>query len=175
MISHDLADSGVDGGNAFDRSSVIIDRLARAGDGLTRSCRSQKEQAVFAADHHLVVLPDDHLSGKIILRGHDIDRLVGVHGHDPGLGQFLRHIGADDLHAVHTYNSIHHRAGNIILAHCPGSGLCLILSGFHCRHINVIIDMGVRGHKMPRNDLHNDIIIAGRTHLGITLHKNLPY
>ena len=77
LISHDLADSGIDGGNAFDRSSVIIDRLARAGDGLTRSCRSQKEQAVFAADHHLVVLPDDHLSGKIILRGHDIESKIG--------------------------------------------------------------------------------------------------
>ena len=125
---------------------------------------------MFAADHHLVVLSDNHLARKIVLRRHDINGFVGIHGHNACAGEFFGHVCADYFHAVHADNGIHDGIVVVVLGHGPGSLHSLALPALHGIQFNIVIDMGIGRCKMSVYNLKVNIGKSLGSDLYIRLH-----
>ena len=128
-------------GNAPDLSAIVQDTLHRAGQGSACCDGSVKYQHIFAVDHGLDIIPEDHLAYAVVFRRGNINRLVGVHGENAGLGQFFRQIGAHYFQSVHTHNGINRNGSFIIggqsLRDPPRFGA----SGFHCGNVQKMCDV----------------------------------
>lgn len=73
-------------GYALDDTAVVFDAFEASGDGLSRSSGCEKKHNIFSAYHRLYIVTENHLSVRVKFRFNNIDTLVGVHGHNAGIG-----------------------------------------------------------------------------------------
>ena len=102
-----LGGGGEDGAQACHSAAVVVDRLDRSLHGVAGGDGSSQDQHMLALDHGGQIVAQDDLAAGGVLRGDDIDGLVGIHVGKAVLGQLVGKAGADDLCAVQAENGIH--------------------------------------------------------------------
>ena len=83
-----------------------------------------------------------------------------VLGENTGLRQFFGKISADDVHSVQAHDRVDNGRGRKILAEQFRTRLGFALSAHDRRHVEEIIDMRIRGDKMPGNNSQDDIVMT---------------
>ena len=104
-----------------DDAAIVINAFQTAFYGASGRCRCQKKKDMFAFDHVLEIIPEDHLSYRIEFRCDNIHCLMLIHRNDSGTGQLLCEIGTDHLCAIHTDDGIHNRGTDILTGDRPCS------------------------------------------------------
>ena len=161
-IACDFIHRTVDGGNTGNPAAVVGDRLngtlgsKAGGDG------SHQHQNMLAADHGLDVVPENDLGIGIVFGLHNVDGLVGIDGTEAGLGQFVGDAGTQNSGAVQTQNGIHGSVIDEVGNQLISTGLGLRNTGLLEGDINVVIDMGVIGHKVALGNTQGDITLLDR-------------
>ena len=79
---------------------------------------------------------------------------------DTGSCKRIGKISTDDIHAFKADDRIDNRIGAEILAYGICRCLSLCLAAGDGRHIKVIVDVGVRGHKVAGNNAENYVVIS---------------
>jgi hypothetical protein len=117
---------------------------------------------VLAADHRLDIVTENNLGIGIVLRLHNVNGLVGIDGTEAGLGQFVGNAGTQNSGAVQTQNGINggiiDEVGNQLISAVLG----LRNTGLLISDINVVIDMGVIGHKVALGNTQRGIALLNR-------------
>ena len=117
---------------------------------------------MLSCQHRLEVLPEEELGFAAELRGNDVNRLMGIDGHEAGLGQLLCQAGPYHLHAVQTDNGIYNGAGDILLdqglCNCLGLTEAALLEG----DVNEIVDVAVISGKVSLRHPQGNIALPHR-------------
>ena len=116
---------------------------------------------MLALDHGGQIVAQDDLAAGGVLRGDDIDGLVGVHVGKAVLGQLVGKAGADDLRAVQAENGIHDGVVLVGSHQLFCHGLCLGKAGLLGGDIDIVIDVAVAGCEMALCHTQEQIALVG--------------
>lgn len=116
---------------------------------------------MLALDHGGQIVAQDDLAAGGVLRGDDIDGLVGIHVGKAVLGQLVGKAGADDLCAVQAENGIHDGVVLVGSHQLFCHGLCLGKAGLLGGDIDIVIDVAVAGCEMALCHTQEQIALVG--------------
>ena len=121
-------------------------------------------------NHGLQVVPENHLPVGVMLRGDDINGLVGVDGDKSSPAQLLGQIGANDLSSVQTENGIHNGSGHIMVHQGLSCQLSFTLASFQGGHVQIAVDVGVVGGEVAVNEFQRHISVLGHNLHDVSFH-----
>ena len=114
---------------------------------------------MLALDHGGQIIPQEDLAAGGILRGDDVDGLVGVHIGKAVLGQLIGQAGADDLSAVQAEDGIHD--GAVLVGRHQLLGHSLAQRAFACSG-RAVHGHGIYAHSSPSPFISAAAIPAAR-------------
>ena len=165
---------GKDGGQAGHHAAVVVDSLDRGLRRVAGGDGGGQDEHMLALDHGGQIVTQDDLAAGGVLRGNDVDGLVGVHVGEAVFRQLVGQTGADDLGAVQAEDRVHDGVvlvgGHQLFGHGFGFGQAGFLGG----HVDVIVDMAVAGGKMAFGHAQEQTALIGGKLYHINHNCNTP-